>query len=44
MGKDTNLRYIQDALRHDNIQTTQIYTQIPSKDIADFLDSKQDLL
>ena len=44
MADNTNIRYIQDALRHDSVQTTQIYTRLPLSDLEKFLDSKQDNL
>ena len=44
MADNTNLRFIQDAMRHDSVQTTQVYTRLPLADLEKFLDSKQDNL
>ncbi len=44
MADNANIRFIQDAMRHDSVQTTQIYTRLPLSDLEKFLDSKQDNL
>lgn len=39
LKKDVDIRYIKEALRHSSIQSTQIYTQLSTKELAEKLES-----